>query len=128
LQNLSAIAHNRCAAGPEKAVDGDTLTSWNCGKYPPAFIEIDLQDAYTVNGISVMLNQSPAGQTEFEAWTYDGIDSVQAARWSGATKMGSRLETRFRPPLEGIRKVRIRVLSSPSWVSFFEVTVAGYPQ
>lgn len=114
--------------GPEKAVDGDTITAWNSGKYHPAFLEIDLQGTFSVMGIALKLNQSPAGKTAFQAWVVTGTDTSMAARWVGETKIGSQLDTIFMNPLRAIHKVRIVSEASPSWISFLEVTVSGSPE
>jgi hypothetical protein len=111
--------------GPDKAVDGDTNTSWNAGTYHPAFLEVDLEGSFTIDSINVKLNQTPEGQTVFQAWVYNGNDSTMVTRWSGHTKMGSWLLCGFGCPLERVDRIRICSEYSPSWIAFLEVAVIG---
>jgi serpin B len=110
---------------PGKAVDGDTSTAWNSGRWHPAWLGIDLSGKCAIDSINVKLAQTPAGATAFQAWTYCKDDSMMAAQWNGPTQDGSWFRKGFDTPLQNVESIRICSESSPSWISFYEVTVIG---
>jgi hypothetical protein len=48
---------------PGNAVDGDPATQWNAGHHPPAWIELDLDAAYSIDRVTLLVEQPPAGTT-----------------------------------------------------------------
>jgi hypothetical protein len=130
-QNLatgkSAYASNEQAEFPAGfAIDGSLNSMWNSGGQAPQWIEIDLGGPAIINRIRLHVAQSPGGQTDHELSAKrpgSGYEVVHI--FSGPTDDGLTLEFAPDNPLEGYRFLRIRTLSSPSWVAWKEIELVG---
>ncbi len=113
------------AEPPEQAVDEDPATQWGAGSHPPQWIEVDLQGAYRVAEIRLLVAQYPAGPTTHRVFV--GGPGGQAATlvhtFSGQTRAGDWLVFKPAAPLEAVQTIRIYTLSSPSWVAWSEIQV-----
>jgi hypothetical protein len=123
VQASSALAQE----APELAVDENEGSQWGAGSHPPQWIEVDLEDAYRVTAIRLLVAQYPAGPTTHRilvrASGAEGGTLVQ--EFSGETQDGDWLVFSPSPPLEDVRYVRIETVSSPSWVAWREIQITG---
>lgn len=120
-------AHKVCASqgnDPSFAVDDNPLTSWSARGFAPQWYEMDLGSQKQFYGLSVVLEQSPAGNTTFTIFTA-GDDRIfeEYHTFNGFTQAGSDLNRREPTPRSDVRFVRIHSVSSPSWISFNKVQI-----
>jgi predicted amidohydrolase YtcJ len=114
----------------EMAVDGvddrNQFNWWSSGEFPPQWIEIDLGAPAMIEGIRLTASQAPPGDTRHLVWGIreDGT-SILLHEFSGATDDAFVLEYAPEEPWEGIRRIRIETVESPSWVSWREIAVFG---
>lgn len=59
---------------PGNAVDGKIEGWWGSGDFAPQWIEIDLQDSYSISKIRMATSQTPAGVTLHRVWGRGGGD------------------------------------------------------
>lgn len=59
---------------PGNAVDGKIEGWWGSGDFAPQWIEIDLQDSYSISKIRMATSQTPAGETLHRVWGRGGGD------------------------------------------------------
>lgn len=108
------------------AVDGWRSTAWQSGDGPPQWIEVDLEQAATIEEIRLVASQYPEGETRHRILVA-GPDRtfLPLGEIAGRTADGD--ELRFRPaePVPGVRFVRVLTLESPSWASWSEFEVLG---
>ena len=108
------------------AVDGDLNTMWNSGGQTPQWIEIDLGGGTVITKIRLHVSQNPGGNTEHELSVSQGGSGYKVVHvFSGPTDDGLTLEFTPDNPLVGYRILRVRTLSSPSWVAWKEIEVLG---
>ena len=118
---------------PEKAVDGiddlDIANWWGSGGHPPQWIEIDLGLPAQINLIRLVISQTPTGSTfHLVMGRLDGEDGyINLARLVGVTADREEIILPGNTDWTGIRYVRIYTSESPSWVSWREIEVFGYP-
>ena len=114
---------------PANAVDDDPVTQWGAGADPVQWIEVDLEAAYRVTEIRLLVAQWPAGETHHQVQ----IRPSSASEYATAHEFTRPTEDNdwlvFTPdaPLENVGQVRIVTISSPSWVAWKEIHVAGEP-
>jgi predicted amidohydrolase YtcJ len=111
---------------PEMAVDGDLEEYWSAGAHPPQWVEIDLQAAYTVENIKLVVEQSPSGDTHHlirGKGAEPGGEYVDLHEFARFTRAGDVLSYTPPEPWRGIRYVRVETVESPSWVSWREIEV-----
>lgn len=108
---------------PANAVDGDPATQWNAGHHPPAWIELDLGASYSVDRVTLIVEQTPDGPTVHEvSFGNENREFTRVETLSGQTVDGQTLS--FAPnSRSGVRYVRIETTSSPSWVAWNEIEV-----
>jgi hypothetical protein len=126
-QGKPATASNAAAGeGPERAVDDNTETTWIAGDFAPQWIEIDLEGAYTIAEVRLLVAQSPEGETVHRLWVRgpEGGETL-AHEFSGTTSDNEWLVFTPEAPLENVRYIRVETVSSPSWVAWREVQVQG---
>jgi hypothetical protein len=111
----------------ENAVDGDPSTTWNSGRWPPAWIEIDLGRAVAVTEIRLTVAQSPVGVTEHRIWgrAVDAGELVLLGTLSGQTTDSQSLRLTSPGTWPAVRWLRVETTASPSWVAWREIEVAG---
>jgi hypothetical protein len=110
---------------PGNAVDGDPTTQWNAGHHPPAWIELDLGAAYSIDRVRLVVEQTPAGPAVHNV--YFGSEArvfTLVVVFSQQTVDGQELS--FAPnERNGVRYVKVETTSSPSWVAWNEIEVWG---
>jgi hypothetical protein len=118
----SSSNYNTTAAG---AFDGNCTTVWNSGGYS-GWVQVDLQGTYTINNINLLVNQSPTGNTVHEIYKAATI----AGPWtlvetlSGSTSSFQLIQRCYSAaPLTNVGAIRINTVSSPSWVSWYDIGV-----
>jgi hypothetical protein len=106
------------------AVDGSLSSWWGSGDFPPAWIEIDLLNAYNIERIELVVGQSPAGETRHRIFGVDqnGVYAL-LHEFMGSTHDDQRLIFTPEQLLRGIRFLRVETTASPSWVSWKEIEV-----
>ena len=115
------------AEPPGDAVDEGAGTQWGAGNHPPQWVEVDLQGAFRVTEVRLLVAQYPAGSTIHRIYVRraGATDLVLVHEFSGETRAGDWLVYRPESPLEGVHVVRIHTISSPSWVAWGEVQIYG---
>lgn len=124
----SASASNSLADGPpSNAIDGNKNTSWQSGRDAPQWLEIDLEQVFTIERIGLHVDQSPAGHTTHRVLgkRNEGDSFVEIHLFSGSTDFGDVLEHEFEAPADNIRYIRIETTDSPSWISWSEIELFG---
>lgn len=118
----STIAGSRAA----NAIDGDPATDWNSGTGPPAWIEVDLGRARSIGLMRLRATQFPEGRTDHRLLGRGPGTSnrwVELVRFREATQDGQSLEWQPDEPLTGIRRLRVEMVESPSWVAWRGIEV-----
>jgi Ca2+-binding RTX toxin-like protein len=129
--NYTASSTYNGSVLPYKAFDGDPFTNWNAGGYATRWIEVDLGQKYDLDWISLIVGQSPAGNTVHEirfsnqpiGWTANGASLAKT--FSGYTYNGQNLEYVFSNPTTVSRYIQIKTVASPSWVAWIDIKVYG---
>jgi hypothetical protein len=113
---------------PSNAVDGDATTQWNAGHHPPAWIELDLGAAYSIDQVTLIVEQTPAGPTVHNVYfgTLDRSFTLVEVL-SQRTVDGQELSFAPNSARHGVRYVKVETTSSPSWVAWNEIEVWGTP-
>lgn len=107
---------------PAAAFDTRPETIWNAGAFAPAWIEVRLYRSQTVDAIVLEPAQSPAGRTVHEIqFSIDQGPYRTVARFEGHTTGDSRIVLHL-PRHRNVTHVRVRTLSSPSWVAWREIS------
>jgi hypothetical protein len=119
-------ASTETAKGPATAaIDGDDATAWHAAVGVPQWIEVDLDTPSTVHEVVLLIAQAKKGGTRH---------MIQVAKTSGAfevvgvvarvTADGDAILFRPATPLDGIDRIRIETMASPSDVGWYEVVVS----
>ena len=96
--------------------------SWSSGGFAPQHFDIDLGAPQTISGMSLTVNQSPAGNTVHRIYAGSTPDPTTLVReLSGFTTNGDVLTPTFAPALTGVRYVRVETTVSPSWVAWSSI-------
>ncbi len=114
---------------PFMATDGDTGNYWTAGDYArpnaPQWLEFDFGGSVRLNNIDLLVTQSPAGLTEhvLEAGTRNTSGScvyggTAFGSFKGTTSDAQVLKWQGQVDAEC---VRVKTLSSPSWVGWVEI-------
>jgi hypothetical protein len=88
---------------------------------------VDLQDYFTIVKIRMLPAMTPAGYATQEIYISDDLVS-----WSLVTtirqyqKQSTWNEYEFSPELQNVRGFKIKTISSPSWVTWYEIEIFGY--
>lgn len=135
-QNLGASAYSASGSYggdiPENAFNGNDYDLWNSGGHPTQWIEVDLQQAYHIGRLRLVVDQSPPGSTVHEIWLSnapiqnDLTGATLAYTISESTYATEILQPSLSPSIFA-RYVQIRTTTSPSWVAWSEVSVYGSP-
>ena len=113
---------------PERAVDGRSDDSWNSGGWPPAWIEVDLQQPTDIGSVRLVTGPQPTGVVHLvlgkgpaTRGAYRLLTTVR-----GPTAAGQELVLRPKRPWRGIRKLRLATATGRNgaeWVSWQEIEV-----
>ena len=114
---------------PGLAFDRDTGTLWSAGDFAEQWIEVDLAGVFDIASIRLVVSQFPVGKTTHQILG-SGPDTgglVELGILEGNTSDGDLLELVADSPWPGLETIRVRTISSPSWVAWreIEVTAAG---
>lgn len=113
-------------AGPDLAHDGDVDTSWQSGGDAPAWISYAWEQPVNASRIELVVDQDPAGATRHVVTgTREGGASVEIAVLEGETAFGDVLVIDLAEPIDDLIALRVETESSPSFVSWGEITVLG---
>ncbi len=111
---------------PALAVDGDETTFWGAGDFAPQWIEVDLGAPATITKISLRVGQSPDGDTQHSILAGETRnDLTEIHLFDQLTHDGDWLVFQPRSPLTQIQFIRVETLTSPSWISWFEIQAFG---
>ena len=112
---------------PSQAVDDNPATQWGAGASPVQWIEIDLQGTYRIHEIRLLVAQWPEGDTlhyiQTRLSSTDAYTTVHG--FAGTTVDNEWLVFKPDVSLENVGQIRIRTISSPSWVAWKEIRVIG---
>lgn len=128
-QNLAlgkpATASKSLGANPPGlAVDGDIHTNWGAGDFAPQWIRIDLGADYTVGEIRLVVSQYPNGPTVHEVWAQGTVGPEWGLGTANLNTVDGQVITLTNPAgWTLVRYVRVKTISSPSWISWFEIEV-----
>ncbi len=122
-------SHSLPEEPPAFAVDEVANTQWGSGADPQQWIEVDLEGNYTIDEISLLVAQWPEGNTihrvQVRQSSEDSYTTIH--EFSGITKDNQWLIFKSHEPIENVRYIRILTISSPSWVSWKEISIKGEP-
>jgi Tol biopolymer transport system component len=117
---------------PERAVDGRGDDFWNSGAWPPAWIEVDLQQPTVIGRIRLVTGPQPTGVVHLvlgkgpaTRGAYRLLTTVR-----GPTAAGQEVVLRPQRPWRGIRKLRLATAAGRNgaeWVSWQEIEVFAPP-
>lgn len=112
---------------PALAVDEDAGTQWGAGADAPQWIEIDLEGAYDLSEIILLVAQWPEGSTRHRVLVRaSGAAAFTVIHeFQGTTKEGDRLSFVPDAPIPSVEVVRVESISSPSWIAWAEIEVYG---
>ena len=108
------------------AVDANPDYYWGSGGFAPQWIEIDLQGQYVISEIRLLPSQTPPGDTTHQLFvkgTYTKNRYVLLHTFEGFTADGRWIALQLPEPIRGVRFVKIKTTSSPSWVSWREIQI-----
>lgn len=111
-------------AGGALAIDGDVETTWNSGRFPAQWIEIDLGGIYDISEIRLTVAQYPGGATVHRLLIKQiGSSYTLIHTFDGNT--GDWQELVFSPTtaITKVTSLRVETVASPSWVAWREVVV-----
>lgn len=108
------------------AVDGLNSTFWQSGAGPTQWIEVNLEQPFTVQAIRLFTSQYPDGDTVHQLFVAGADHNLTLVyEFKGFTRGDQLLEYIPPEPLVGIQFVRVRTISSPSFVSWKEIEIQG---
>jgi hypothetical protein len=124
--NKPATANSSTSAEiPSRATDGNRTTNW-CTPGYTGWIQVDLQNHFSVDSLKLYVNQYVAGNS-----THEVKVSTDMTHWtlvktlSGYTSNNQLLTVAFDTPLTGIRGVMVNTTASTSWVAWYEIEAYG---
>ncbi len=108
------------------AFDGDEETMWSAGGAPSHWVQVVLDDSYTVDKVELVVTQAPPGPTTHEVWLKNGsgVWTLHTRFADLFTEDGQTLELPILPPRE-IEQALILTRDSPSWVAWRDIRVFG---
>lgn len=103
-----------------------TSNHWNSRGYAPQYIQLEFKEQQTVSEICLQVDQTPNGNTSHSLLVGTQIDDLKEVKaLIGLTKKYEWINLTFNPPLKNVRFLRIKTITSPSWVSWFKFLVYG---
>jgi hypothetical protein len=112
---------------PSRAFDGNINTNW-CAPRNTGWIQVDLQNKFTVNRLNLYVNQAVTGNTVHQILvSEDMVNWKLVETLSGSTTHKQILTVNFNPALSDVRGVRINTTLSTSWVAWDEIEVFSSP-
>lgn len=108
----------------ENITDGSRHWVWAAGTHGPQWIEIDLQEAQSLNRIWLFVAQEPDGETHHIVWGIRPNGSrillANLREWTHDHQM---LEISLPFAVPDVQRIRVETPSSPSWVAWHEIEV-----
>ena len=110
------------------AFDGEEETMWSAGGPPSHWVQVVLDDNYTVAKMELVVTQAPPGPTTHEVWLENGsgVWTLHTRFADLYTEDGQTLELPILPPRE-IEQALILTRDSPSWVAWRDIRIFGMP-
>lgn len=110
-----------------RIVDGSLDVGWNAGNYAPQVVEIDLGEPSTIHSIRLLIGQYPNGNTRHVIFGLGpGASEPEVLHvFEGFTTDGQWLTYTPETPWEGVDRIGVGTVASPSWVAWFEIQVLG---
>jgi hypothetical protein len=131
----SVTASNQLSDSPaSNAVDGDTTTIWNSGKFTsstfgggPQWITIDLGTTYSISEVKLTFVQTPAGfSTNYIYGSVDGSTWTLLFSWYNSWTFDLQVVDYNLPTASAaVRYVKVTTTDSPSWVAWRDIDVYG---
>jgi hypothetical protein len=115
------------------AVDGEIVGEghhWDAGKFPPAWIEIDLGADYRIHGVELIVVQTPAGYAEHEVYgrSMHSDEWILLKKFDGSFRDLQHLIFKAnRVTKKKARYIRVITQKSKSWVGWREIMVFSNP-
>lgn len=108
--------------------DGDEETMWSAGGAPSRWIQVALDDKFSVHRMELVVTQAPPGPTTHEVWFENGsgVWTLHTRFADLYTEDGQTLELSILPPRE-IEQALILTRDSPSWVAWRDIRIFGTP-
>lgn len=109
---------------PANAIDGSLDTRWVVAGDAPGWIEVDLQGAFLVQRIELVVEQTPEGETAHRILGRASKDQeyLELHVFEGLTRDGQVLAYTPAEPTE-LRFIRVETSRTPSWVAWKEIRV-----
>lgn len=109
---------------PQLAADGNRCTGWNAGTFAPATWRIDFPSLRSVRGITLIpsISPNPANVHHAVDTSVDGVSWVQRLTISQSMSSGSSYSYDFGSSV-ALRALRVRSISSPSWIAWVDVAL-----
>ena len=106
------------------AVDNDIDTWWSADEFAPQWLEVDLIDSYSVNGVEVIVSQVRPGPATHEIRLIDEAGEIVVRKEfnTSLTSDGDQFVLAVEPPRPAAR-IRILTTKHEGWVAYREVRV-----
>jgi hypothetical protein len=125
LNKAATASASTSAELPNRAFDGDLTTNW-CTPGYEGWIQVDLQNHFSIDSLKLYVNQYVPGNTVHEVnVSNDMVHWTPVDTLSGYTSNNQRLTIAFKTALSAIRGVRLRTITSNSWVAWYEIEAYG---
>lgn len=123
IASQASLSVTNNAEDARLAVDGDVNTVWNSRSHPVQSIQLEFPGRRLIDGIELVVQQSPAGSTSHELWIQDetGAWTLQTTFQTNTSDF-SVLAYRF-SPVKSIGKLYVRTIRGPSFVAWREIRV-----
>lgn len=111
---------------PARAFDGICTNAWNSGAYAPQSIQVNLQGAYTINNINLVVVMTPNGACTHYIFTAPNINGpwTPVDTITGAFTNLQHIERCYSgSPLLNVGAVMVETTASPSWVAWGEIGI-----
>ncbi len=112
---------------PQQAIDDNPASQWGAGADAVQWIEVDLENTFSITEIRLLVAQWPEGQTlhRVQVRASEGESYITVHEFNESTQDNDWLIHIPDQPLENVRFIRIQTVSSPSWVAWKEIEVIG---
>lgn len=109
---------------PASNVNDGSSSQWGSGADAPQWIEINLNEGFPVNRVTLRVAQYPAGETIHQVWAIVADGSrVLLREFDQITQDDDVLEINLSAALSDVTAIRVETLASPSWVAWKEIEV-----
>lgn len=118
----SRASSTAAGSSPASAFDGDTATVWSAGAFPPGWVEVKLYNSQTVSALILYPSQAPTGPVNHRInFAIDNGPYQEVYRFTAETADDMKLVIKLPQIFNTVTHVRVRTISSPSWVAWREI-------